>query len=802
MALSGTITRDFASYFRLQIEWTATQSASNNTSTITSKLYMISESSQATINTSSDRRAWCTIAGNTSYSAYDPNKLDISGNQKKLMHTHVRTVGHDSNGYLTAALGGGIDWNLNVNGQTGSTITISGSAVLNRITPPAAEPPPIQPPPNVKITYPTTRVTVDNSIQIKWTSGADPQGLALQYEVAYRNKSSQAWTYTPWFTNNNSTKVYTIDTTNWVDSTTAQMAVRSRNSADRYSPWQYTPDFTIANAKPPLAATPLTPNSQGEYPPELNTRFSWKLNGGAVQVQYVVDWRAIGTSTWSNTGWITSNRTYHDFPANFFAPGQYEWRMTFKGSEGLNAPHSTYTQFEILAPTTAPSITKPLANQVVNNSLIEVEWQPDPDQEAYELRLLEGTTVRFAETVNSKLSAGYISYAVTHGTTYTVEVRRKRFGVWSPYASRIISAEIALPDNVTVDPETLVTVDEERGSIWLSYTPPAQKLNFLPTFTSGRWTGVVQGAQTTAWQTTHTADIYIRVPAQPGKLYLQTAVVQSGYRIQMSAYNAANSVLGFTQSTTATAANQKLTNNIMAPAKTTSIEFRITRPSGTTGGVVKEPMFAEGVVGSPVYPTWEAGQDTGFTNTVEIRIQRRAYGTQDWITIANNLPLTVGGYEDNTVGSGLLYEYRILTLGSNGLMNSIDPFEAQVRFDHAFLHDALNPNIFYRIFLEDAREEELDVEGELKFFAGRTLPIREYGVHETHKLDIDWVVDTSEELMDIKAQVRKRHPLLYRDNSGRRFFATTNGVQVRDRQIIGHELTMSLIETDFKEGVD
>lgn len=42
MALSGTINKDFGGGYRIQIEWTATQNISANTSTITAKFYLIS----------------------------------------------------------------------------------------------------------------------------------------------------------------------------------------------------------------------------------------------------------------------------------------------------------------------------------------------------------------------------------------------------------------------------------------------------------------------------------------------------------------------------------------------------------------------------------------------------------------------------------------------------------------------------------------------------------------------------------------------------------------------------------------
>ena len=129
MATSGTFSQTFGTYYRLQLEWTATQSASAGTSTITAKLYLMSLSSRASISSSSSKTFRITIDGVASATT---GNLNLSGGQKKLLHTFTHTVSHNTDGTKTVPITGFMQWGLNINGHT-SDVTISKNEVLTPI---------------------------------------------------------------------------------------------------------------------------------------------------------------------------------------------------------------------------------------------------------------------------------------------------------------------------------------------------------------------------------------------------------------------------------------------------------------------------------------------------------------------------------------------------------------------------------------------------------------------------------------------------------------------------------------------
>ncbi|MFS0905816.1 DUF859 family phage minor structural protein [Priestia aryabhattai] len=132
MALSGSFYKNIGSGYRLQIEWSATQSIANNTSTITAKLYWMSLSSAYYVNSSSTRDATITINGtsNTNTGA----TASLSGNQKKLVHTWSYTTGHDSDGTKTAGIGGSFDLGgISLSGSSYGVQSLSQTVTLNTI---------------------------------------------------------------------------------------------------------------------------------------------------------------------------------------------------------------------------------------------------------------------------------------------------------------------------------------------------------------------------------------------------------------------------------------------------------------------------------------------------------------------------------------------------------------------------------------------------------------------------------------------------------------------------------------------
>lgn len=132
MALSGTLSKNVSSGYRLQLEWSATQDIANNRSTITTKLYWMSLGSSYTINSSATKSGRSEIGG-VGEDFSGGGLASLSGNQKKLLKTYVRTVSHNSNGDLTINLKGEFAPNVTLSGSYYGNQTVSGNVTLNSI---------------------------------------------------------------------------------------------------------------------------------------------------------------------------------------------------------------------------------------------------------------------------------------------------------------------------------------------------------------------------------------------------------------------------------------------------------------------------------------------------------------------------------------------------------------------------------------------------------------------------------------------------------------------------------------------
>lgn len=121
--LSGSHGNTFRTGYRLQVEWSATQSITNNTSIITAKLYLISQGSSYTIVSSTNKTARITIDGTTYIHSVN---VRLSGNQKKLLATSTKTVNHNSSGNKSFTLSANLDIEVTLSGKYWSRVSISG----------------------------------------------------------------------------------------------------------------------------------------------------------------------------------------------------------------------------------------------------------------------------------------------------------------------------------------------------------------------------------------------------------------------------------------------------------------------------------------------------------------------------------------------------------------------------------------------------------------------------------------------------------------------------------------------------
>lgn len=131
MALSGNIGNTFRKGYRLELDWTATQNITNNTSLITSKLYLTSLNRYYDIRSSSTNGSRTIIDGTTYTGSFNPT---LKGNQRKLIQTSSKTINHGADGKKSFSIGGSADVNVTLSGNYYGTVNLpTRTFSLNRI---------------------------------------------------------------------------------------------------------------------------------------------------------------------------------------------------------------------------------------------------------------------------------------------------------------------------------------------------------------------------------------------------------------------------------------------------------------------------------------------------------------------------------------------------------------------------------------------------------------------------------------------------------------------------------------------
>ena len=132
MASSGQSSSSFGGGYRLQLEWELnSQNASANTSSVTARLYLISDSSAYTIVSSTSKTFSITLDGVTTSAT---GTVGLTGGQKKLLHTHTRTVSHNSNGTKSVSISGSAELGVTLAGTYFGSRSTSLTAALDTIS--------------------------------------------------------------------------------------------------------------------------------------------------------------------------------------------------------------------------------------------------------------------------------------------------------------------------------------------------------------------------------------------------------------------------------------------------------------------------------------------------------------------------------------------------------------------------------------------------------------------------------------------------------------------------------------------
>ncbi|QZA69684.1 tail fiber protein [Bacillus phage 035JT004] len=132
MALSGTISTTIRTHWRLSLSWSATQSVSNNTSTVTAKMYWESVDSYGAVYSNVKKYGSITIDG-SSYGFSGEGLARLSPNQKKLIATKSKTIKHNADGTKSFSIDGWFNPDVDLGGHQGRIDLSAKTFTLDRI---------------------------------------------------------------------------------------------------------------------------------------------------------------------------------------------------------------------------------------------------------------------------------------------------------------------------------------------------------------------------------------------------------------------------------------------------------------------------------------------------------------------------------------------------------------------------------------------------------------------------------------------------------------------------------------------
>ena len=180
MAASGTITKSIRTGYQMRIVWTVgSQSAANNTSTVTAKVQLVSTGSSYTINSSASKSGTLTING-TKYSF--SFSAALSGNQVKTLYTKTVTVAHNADGSKTCAFASTIGIKVTLGGTYYGDVAASGSGTFDtipRATTPTLSASSVNMGADITINMPRASSAFDHTLTYKFGSASGTIGSDL-----------------------------------------------------------------------------------------------------------------------------------------------------------------------------------------------------------------------------------------------------------------------------------------------------------------------------------------------------------------------------------------------------------------------------------------------------------------------------------------------------------------------------------------------------------------------------------------------------------------------------------------------
>lgn len=448
MALSGSFYTNVASRWRLQLEWSASQSISGNYSDVTARLYWIALDGYGAVYSSATKTCSITIDGSSS-SKSESGMAKLSGNQKKQIHSYTKRINHNSDGTKSFSLSAWFDAQVTLDGTYYNRISLSSrSFTLNTI-------------PRASSITSSADWTAGNSRSVTISRASSSFTHTVRWQV--KNSSGS------WITIKTATGVGTSHSGGFsvAENTEIFKALAQRGSTDsRIELVTYSGGTqigsTVYKTGKVTAPTPSTLTYASNFNIGQTAGFSiWRANNSfkhTLTVKFGNFSKTIASNFDTSASWNTSsdaNNLYAQIPNSNYGTGTYELTTYYNGVKVQFTRSYTFTLNVV---NSNPNFTSNFKYADINSTTKNITGN---DQYIIQNNSNVRVTIPVANRATAKNHATMVRYEATlNGITKTAN--------WSDKSDVIIDfGTVNADNNVTL---TVKAIDSRGNSTSVSKT--------------------------------------------------------------------------------------------------------------------------------------------------------------------------------------------------------------------------------------------------------------------------------------------------------------------------------------------
>jgi hypothetical protein len=243
-----------------------------------------------------------------------------------------------------------------------------------------------------------------------------------------------------------------------------------------------------ATNAPPMAPTVIAPPANGLIVASVNNTLSWATHDsdpGDYCTRVDIRWKVSGAGTWATTlTGIATTGTSYVLPAGSWPAGALmEWQICSYDASSAQSPFSASRFTNTLAALGPPTITSPTNGALLYVSPVELDWTTGAlAADAYQVQRCDsaaGLVIYYdSGQIISTARSALLPLDMSMGRSDYLRARYRYGGLWSPWASVSVVAQLAPPQTPIVypvqsgsgRPQVVVTISCPAGTGGLADT--------------------------------------------------------------------------------------------------------------------------------------------------------------------------------------------------------------------------------------------------------------------------------------------------------------------------------------------